>query len=56
MKQLNVAIEVNGIHFYTEITVKEDYSMNEVVNAVKVRARAEHCRFRLETMKAYAEI
>lgn len=56
MKQLNVAIEVNGIHFYTEISVKDDYSMNEVVNAVKARARAEHCRFRLETMKAYAEV
>lgn len=57
MTQLNVAIAVNGIHFYTEITVKEDYTMNEVVKAVKDRARAEHCKFRLvETMKGYAQI
>lgn len=57
MKQLSVAIEVNGIHFYTEITVSEDHTMNEVVNAIKERANADHCRFRLvETMKGYAQI
>ena len=54
MMNLKVAgITEMGCHIYTEITVKEDYTMNEVVNEIK---RLGYVKFRLvDTMKGYAE-
>lgn len=54
MKTLKIAgITEMGSHIYTEIRVREDYTMNEVVKEVK---RLGYKYFRLtETMKAYAE-
>lgn len=54
-----MAIRVAGVtemgsHVYTEITVSEDYTMNEVVREIRRRG---FIRFRLvDTMKGYAEV
>lgn len=48
------AITENGSHIYTNITVHEDYTMNEVVNEIKRRGFK---AFRLvKTMKAYVNV
>lgn len=55
MTRLAVAVETEiGCHIYTEITVSEDYTMNEVVNEIK---RLGYKRFRLiDTMKTYVRV
>lgn len=55
MTKLNVAVITEmGSHIYTTITVKEDYTMNEVVNEIK---RLGYIAFRLvDTMKTYVMI
>lgn len=55
MKQLNVAVTTEmGSHIYTTITVREDYSMNEVVKEIR---RLGYVSFRLvDSMKTYARV
>lgn len=55
MKEIIIqAITEMGCCVYTEIKVSEDYTMNEVVKAVKDRG---YKQFRLvETMKRFVEV
>lgn len=55
MTTLQIAVVTKmGSHIYTEITVSEDYTMNEVVREVK---RLGYISFRLvDTMKKYVNI
>ncbi len=55
MKELAIAVSTEmGSHIYTTITVREDYTMNEVVREVK---RLGYVSFRLiDTMKTYVRV
>lgn len=55
MTKLAVAVTTEmGCHIYTEITVSEDYTMNEVVREIK---RLGYNSFRLvNTMKTYVKV
>lgn len=48
------AITESGCHVYTELNLKEDYTMNQVVNEVK---RLGYVSFRLTaTMRTYVKV
>ena len=55
MTTLNVAaITDMGSHVYTEIIVRDDYTMNEIVSVIRSMG---YVQFRLvDTMKAYVEV
>ena len=55
MTTLKIAVITEmGCHIYTEITVREDYTMSEVVREVK---RLGYISFRLiDTMNGYAKV
>lgn len=57
MTNIQVAISTaNGLHFYDEITVSEDYTMNEVIKAIKNRCEDAKSFRLVDSMKGYAEV